>query len=1128
MTRPATIADLLGQPGMFYRSVALERDAADAGAGRSFVLTPWLERGASEVLSGMLPGATRRAWRIIGDFGVGKSALALALVQALDPRVSDPAMPMRRLAEGLGDLPRMYPLLVTGSRDGLSAALSAAIETVLKDGDLDLESWAGTIRNFASPFGAIIALRDALRATGRFDGLLLVVDEMGKFLEASGEEHGFDVFQLQSLAETAARSGDAALGVILILHKGFQSYTEDWRTARRSEWEKVAERFEEMVFDHPLSHTAALLSAALAVDEAAVPAKVRRSYESAIRRVRALGWLGPRNASGTAGSWPVHPAAIPVMARFFAAFAQNERSLFGFAASEEPAALRSFAAETAIGTDVYGIHDFFDYVTSSFGHRLTSRGGAGEWERIRSVLDRAVDADEIETAVLKTVGILNLLDAPDLSATVESVRESLVPGFAAETVEEAIGRLVAGGLVFTRPGRPDLRLWTSRRVDLSSIWAEAEQQIDAREVLRELPRHLAALPARQHVLARRHSVLTGTNRRFSVRFTHASGLAGYAGHGDADGGIVAILCATAADGLIARAWSEEITAGNSSMLALVVPPMPELGSLMVDLLRHRWVVSNAAALQEDAFAMAEIERSVADLEARLVSAVELAVGLRGHAPAARLEAYRQGETFDLRVPLHAIVSSLCDDIYYDAPKVDNELVNRHALTSAGAGARQRVIERMFEHGHDPELGFGPGKNPPERALYLSLLRRGRVHRQDAGEWSIQPPLEGDDPLRLLPALKAIEERLEGDADRVALSDIYALIEGRRYGVRRGLAPLILAIKLVSAGHRVALFERGTYCTRLDGAAFMRILKAPEHFALQWVALEGVRADVFHRLALLLDQPPEESGIRLVVDPLIRFGVELPFHVQHASTLSPEARAVRQVLSRSRSPIDLIFTELPVACGMEPFAPEARRDGDVAASFVAKLGDVIAELRGCYPRLLEDMRSETLAALGAPDRSAVAERAAAVAFRVREQRLRTFAMRLADTALGEDPWTEALGGGVLSKPPMRWLDHDVETWRSQMMELAGQFLRVEAAAFGEGDSKRNAVRVALTRVDGLERAVIVDVDGLNESQTEAIGAIERLAAGADLSLDTVAAVLTLGLMKRERSEPRKKDGKRDRA
>ena len=42
------------------------------------------------------------------------------------------------------------------------------------------------------------------------------------------------------------------------------------------------------------------------------------------------------------------------------------------------------------------------------------------------------------------------------------------------------------------------------------------------------------------------------------------------------------------------------------MLAIAVPPMHELGPSMVDLLRHRWIISNAAVLQEDAYAMAHL------------------------------------------------------------------------------------------------------------------------------------------------------------------------------------------------------------------------------------------------------------------------------------------------------------------------------------------------------------------------------------------------------------------------------------------------------------------------------------------------------------------------------------------
>lgn len=1110
-----TISDLLGAPGMFYRSVALERDAGDASAGRSFVMTPWLERGAAEILSGMQPGGTRRAWRMIGDFGVGKSALSLAIVQALDPRVSKPEMPMRRLAETVGGAPRMFPLIVTGSRDGLSAGLAAAIAQTIETKGLVQAKRAAKLAKIADPFDANTNLRDALRETGAFDGLLLVVDEMGKFLEAAGEQEGFDVFRLQSLAEDAARSGEAPLSVILVLHKGFQSYAEDWRIARRSEWEKVAERFEEMVFDHPLSHTAALLSAALSVDEAAIPAKTRKEYSDAVERVRALGWLGPRSGKGTGGCWPIHPAAIPVMARFFATFGQNERSLFGFAASEEPSGLRAFAEETPAADGLYGIRHFFDYIASSFGHRMTSRAGAGEWSRISGVLDRATEADAVESAVLKTIGILSVLDAPDLPATWDGVREALAPEFETAEVEAALDRLLVGGLVFRRPGRAELRLWTSRRVDLSAIWSDAEREIDARKVIDELPRHLARLPVRPHVLARRHSVTTGTNRRFAVRCTHASALQGYGGHGSADGGIVAVLCGNAEDLRIARAWCAEVTSEDDAMIAVAVPPMADLGHAVVDLLRHRWIITNASDLQEDAHATAEIERSIGDLEARLVAAIEATLGLRGHAPTYPLDVFWKGKASPLDGPIHALMSTLCDSIYDQAPLVENELVNKHSLTSAGASARQRLIEKMFSDAHDPELGFAEGKNPPERALYLSLLRRGGVHRERAGSWTIAPPEHGEDPLRLAPALSAIDASLSGSEERVPVPAIYLALEARPFGVRPGLAPLLMAVMLVAAGHRVALFERGTYCPRIDGAAFMRILKSPEHFSLQLVALEGIRADVFRRLAELLDRHPEESGIRTVVDPLIRFGVDLPFHVQSTAAISAEARSVRGALAKARSPVDLVFSDLPVACGMEPFGHDTRPDAGRVNEFVARLDAAITELRSCYPKLLQEMRQLVLETLGANDRVSLAERAASLTFRLTEQHLRTFALRLADGGLSEEKWIEALGGAILSKPPVRWLDHDVSSWRSRLADVASQFRRVEATAFGQGEYKRNAVRVSLTRVDGRERAVIVDIDGLSEHQATVLGAIERMATEANLSLDAVAAMLTLESMQKEK-------------
>ena len=46
------------------------------------------------------------------------------------------------------------------------------------------------------------------------------------------------------------------------------------------------------------------------------------------------------------------------------------------------------------------------------------------------------------------------------------------------------------------------------------------------------------------------------------------------------------------------------------------------------------------------------------------------------------------------------------------------------------------------------------------------------------------------------------------------------------------------------------------------------------------------------------------------------------------------------------------------------------------------------------------------------------------------------------------------------------------------------------------------------MDGGERSVIVDVGELTDDQIKAMGAIERMAANANLGLDRVAALLSL--------------------
>ena len=75
-------------------------------------------------------------------------------------------------------------------------------------------------------------------------GLLLVVDELGKFLEYAAQNPAHDdLFVLQSLAEFAARSAQTPLLMLTILHQAFERYAQRLATSQREEWAKGAGAF---------------------------------------------------------------------------------------------------------------------------------------------------------------------------------------------------------------------------------------------------------------------------------------------------------------------------------------------------------------------------------------------------------------------------------------------------------------------------------------------------------------------------------------------------------------------------------------------------------------------------------------------------------------------------------------------------------------------------------------------------------------------------------------------------------------------------------------------------------------------------------------------------------------------
>ena len=150
----------------------------------------------------------------------------------------------------LGRAGRLCPVLVTGSRQplekALAASLASSLRTVAQRGrpPLIVEKLERIAQQPASSGTAIVRLfEEAGEYLERFGhaaaGILLIVDELGKFLEygATNPDQG-DVFVLQELAEAATRSRRPFL-FVTILHQAIDRYAEHMSAGRRAEWAKV-------------------------------------------------------------------------------------------------------------------------------------------------------------------------------------------------------------------------------------------------------------------------------------------------------------------------------------------------------------------------------------------------------------------------------------------------------------------------------------------------------------------------------------------------------------------------------------------------------------------------------------------------------------------------------------------------------------------------------------------------------------------------------------------------------------------------------------------------------------------------------------------------------------------------
>ncbi len=1129
MTAATMLGDHIQPKERYLRATNLEAHQEQA---QHYIPTSRALEVLRRLVCSMGESAAGRSWSLTGPYGAGKSSFALFLRTLLGPAGARRDAAERALRDADEAL---YQALVAarasvGAANGFVLATTTCQQEPLAD-SLLRALVKGTEARWPKrkPSAISEALKSAhatksartIAAAARVIAdaapVLLVLDEFGKTLEHFADrgrgDASADLFVLQELAEQSTGENPAPIFTFTLQHLAFDDYVRQASAQQRREWGKIQGRFEDVSFLESAEQSLRLVAGALD-DNAISPPLARRRQEwakAAFATAREVGIANhlPGGAETVMHCYPLHPVALLALPELCGQLGQHGRTLFTFLASPEPGTARNFLELTAVPKPpqtlpAIRLSDLFDFFAGA-GHAMALSIGGSRWREIHERVREAANLDEDDLAVLKTVGLLNLMgNALGLRASPDLVAFALSdPAAPADSAwRERLEDLESRGFLTFRSFADEYRLWQGSDVDLRGRVADAREQLRATNAAELLVR----LHTDNPIIAARHSQHVGMLRYFAVTYTD-----------DGSRAVPDLVKEDPADGTVVYHLG---AAEPASQLDVGSDPRP---TVLVTSTRARRVrdaaIEVAAALavldqqevMDDRVARRELQDRVADARNRLTQA--LAVAFR---PGAEGVAFRRisdkniGDPLPCPHGLSRLLSDVCDEAYHQSPQIPNEMLGRRDLTSQGAKARRELIEAMIEHPNEERLGLkGYG---PERAMYEAVLKHTGLHDERDGGWAFgKPGIAG----ALQPVWGSIAQFIDAASEAPAtVNRLYERLMAPPIGIKEGPIPVLLVAYLMQRSDDVAIYEDGTFQPNLTADLVERLVKAPQRFSLKSFNTRGNCVQILAAISkataslgigglrAMSQKSLRNETVLAVAAPLLNLVRGLPAFTRKTSDLSKQALAVRTALLEAREPDRLLLVDLPAACGFEGKAWK-NPSADTIADFASVLQASLEELHGAVDRQLLEIRDLLAKAFDRPAdlatlRNVVSTRAELLHGQVLDPKLQSFIFNAAEDSADDAGWLGRIGLALVGKSVELWHDEDRARFRSLLAETVAAFHRVEALHF---DAKANsfegpfrARRLTFTTPEGNETSRVVYYD---DGAAEALGGlVEHVLAEAE--------------------------------
>ena len=748
-----------------------------------------------------------------------------------------------------------------------------------------------------------------------YSGIYIVFDEFSKYIESqSGVASGANMKLLQDMCELANDSNNAQIFITMVAHKSIKEYGKYISVETINAFTGIEGRIIEKLFVTSSKNNYELIKNAIIKDEEQIKdipnyltylgeCKMEEFYK--IPAFKSKFEKKDFRKVVFEGCYPLNPVSAYLLLNVSEKVAQNERTLFTFISNDEPNSMARYISNHNVKMSWSITADLiYDYFSGLFKKEVINEHIHNEWLNAEYALSKCVT--EEQKKIIKALAILLIVNKEEEMPADERI---LALATNISGVESVIGELITAQVIYKKGSTNCLvfktRAGSALKTEIKRQRSLKGDRVNYGKVFESITKKYFVIPRKynaDHAMTRYYRYEYMSVEEF-LRITDASVL--FDTNDFADGKILSLYSLSEIEISKIQRHIEEL---HCERLIVICPKISfTLTKQALDYEIVQELKNNTSFSTDNEIMKRELPILEEDLSKQLE---EVLYKMYEEDVACQLFYFnRENLVSEHATKIEAVVNNCCETIFAKTPLINNEMINRHIIsTGQTKKTRLTIIQAILDNKDDEQFYSGTNQ---EATIYRSLfcgtgIKKGNINK-DIEE-----------------VLFLMNSFIDSCAEqKKSLKELVNKLVRAPYGMRIGVLPIYLGYLLAKRNEDIVVYFSNME-VQVNAEIIVNMCESPEDYTLFVSKVDLQKENYIKELSLLFGvQENRNLSANRIKDILLcmqRWFRALPSITRNASSFVDYAKAdglkdklvkMRKLLQKvDFNPYEELFIKLP--------------------------------------------------------------------------------------------------------------------------------------------------------------------------------------------------------------------------